>query len=255
MIPWLQPGSNAPFPPIEAALRSPNGLLCAGADLSVPRLLAAYRSAIFPWFSEDEPPLWWSPDPRMVLQPSHFHAAKRLLRSARTLPWHFAVNQRFEDVLRGCAAPRDGVVGTWLHPWMIAAYSALHHAGFAHSVEIYLPRDFGAPGTSERLVTEPLALVGGCYGVGTNGVFFAESMFSAARDASKIALLVLCRLLQDLGCELIDCQMKTEHLARLGAVEIPRSALLAAMRPDGAATVTLPHLPLSALRLLLHSAA
>jgi len=257
MIPWLAAGSDAPFPPVESALATPNGLLCAGADLGVSRLLAGYRSAIFPWFNEGEPPLWWSPDPRMVLEPASLHIARRLERTARRLPWHFSVNQRFADVLKGCAAPRADDHGTWLHAWMIEAYVELHRHGFAHSIEIYLPADLSAerPGPSGYCDDQPMRLVGGTYGVAMGAVFFAESMFSAARDASKIALLALTRLLARSHCALIDCQLNTPHLRALGATEIPRSQLIQAIAPDTPRAPLLKPQPLSPLGLLLHSAA
>jgi len=254
MIPWLAEGSNAPFPPLSRALREPNGLLCAGADLSVPRLKAAYRSAIFPWFNEGEPPLWWSPDPRMVLKPDAFHASRRLQRSARAWPWHYSINQRFPDVLRGCAAARSGIDGTWLHNWMFASYVDFHRAGYAHSIEIYLPSDFAQrkPGTSAWRDSGEFNLVGGTYGVAMGSVFFAESMFSAARDASKMALWALSRVLVEARCSVIDCQLQTPHLLGLGAREIPRSELLAWISDDPSAGPVINAQGLSELNLLLH---
>lgn len=204
MIPWLR--GDTPFPPVSKALESPNGLLCAGGDLSPQRLVAAYSQGIFPWFSEGEPILWWSPDPRMVLFPDELKVSRSLRRKVDRGAYETRVDTAFRDLMEQCAAPRDGQAGTWILPEMVDAYTRLHEHGFAHSVESWL---------DERLV-------GGLYGVALGGVFFGESMFSRAPDASKVALVKLVERLRARGFRFIDCQQATAHLASLGAREIPR---------------------------------
>ena len=204
MIPWLR--GDAPFPPVSKALRSPNGLLCAGGDLSTKRLLEAYRHGIFPWFSEGDPILWWSPDPRMVLFPEELKVSRSLRKAVQRGPYETRFDTAFSDVMRACAEPRAGQHGTWIMPEMIAAYTALHHMGVAHSVESWLDGE----------------LVGGLYGIWLGKVFFGESMFSRATDASKVALVRLVERLKAMDCRVIDCQQATAHLASLGAREIPR---------------------------------
>jgi len=205
LIPWLQ--SDDPFPPVERALKRPNGLLAAGADLGVERLLEAYRHGIFPWFGEDDPILWWSPDPRMVLPPDALKVSRSLDKTLRNRPHEVRFDTAFRDVMRACAEPREGQAGTWITAGMIDAYCDLHSAGWAHSVETWIDGE----------------LAGGLYGVAIGRMFYGESMFTRARDASKIALVHLARHLQRQGFGLIDCQMATAHLASLGAREIPRS--------------------------------
>jgi len=212
MIPWLS--SDAAFPPIERALSSPNGLLAAGGDLSVPRLLEAYRNGIFPWFNPGEPILWWSPDPRMVLNPRDFKVSRSLLKVLRSNVLEVRIDTAFERVMRGCAAPRAGHAGTWIDEHMIAAYGALHRLGYAHSVETWMDGK----------------LVGGLYGVAIGRMFYGESMFSDASNASKIALAHLARQLERWQFGMIDCQMNTPHLATLGAREIPRSEFIARLQ-------------------------
>jgi leucyl/phenylalanyl-tRNA--protein transferase len=204
MIPWL--GTDTWFPPVETALAEPNGLLAAGGDLSPRRLLAAYRRGIFPWFAEGDPILWWSPAPRMVLVPAELRITRSLAKTLRNRPYEVRFDAAFAEVMRGCAAPREGQAGTWITADMRAAYTRLHELGYAHSVETWIDG----------------ALAGGLYGVAIGRVFFGESMFSAARDASKIAFVHLVRHLEREGFGLVDCQMHTEHLASLGAKEIPR---------------------------------
>src|SRR5215468_6190433 len=176
LIPWLR--GNAPFPPIERALREPNGLLAAGGDLSAERLLDAYRHGIFPWYSEGEPILWWSPDPRMVFATDRVHVSTRLRRWLRRCDWRIGADCAFATVVRACAAPRRGRAGTWITRDMFEAYRRLHELGHAHSIEV---RDPGG------------RLVGGIYGVAVGTMFFGESMFSAATNGSKVALIALCR--------------------------------------------------------------
>ena len=212
MIPWIT--GNAPFPPAAQALRSPSGLLAAGGDLSAPRLLEAYRHGIFPWFSAGEPILWWSPDPRMVLIPGEFRISRSLARVLRNMSYEVRCDTAFERVMRSCAAPRGKHNGTWISEDMIAAYCALHEIGYAHSVEVWIGG----------------GLAGGLYGVAIGRMFYGESMFSHASNASKIALAHLARQLERWQFEMIDCQMNTAHLASLGAREIPRSEFIARLQ-------------------------
>ena len=212
MIPWL--GSRDPFPEVERALAEPNGLLAAGADLSLPRLLEAYRSGIFPWFANDQPILWWSPDPRMVLFPAEMKVSRSLARTMRNTRFEVRADTAFDEVIEGCRQPRRGESGTWISTEMAAAYGALHRAGFAHSVEAWLDGD----------------LVGGLYGVALGRAFFGESMFTRVSNASKIALVALARQLEHWGFGVIDCQMNTAHLASFGAREIPRAEFTRRLR-------------------------
>ena len=209
MIPWLT--AQQSFPPVELALREPNGLLAAGADLSPQRLLQAYRRGIFPWFGPDQPILWWSPDPRMVLFPEELHVSRSLQKRMRRQDYSVSCDTAFPAVVEACAmTPRPGQDGTWITPEMMEAYCALHAQGYGRSAEVHIDG----------------RLVGGIYGIAVGKVFFAESMFHHVTDASKIALVHLVRHLQRQGCELVDCQMKTAHLASLGAREIRRSEFL-----------------------------
>ena len=209
MIPWLE--SVDAFPPLEQALIDPNGLLCAGGDLSAQRLLLAYRQGIFPWYSVGEPILWWSPDPRMVLVPSEFKISRSLQRTLRAGTYQIQLDSNFPAVMRFCAqTPRNGQVGTWITAEIQEAYGKLHKLGFAHSVETWMNGK----------------LVGGLYGLAIGKMFYGESMFSHATDASKLALAHLTRFLTEQGFGLIDCQMNTPHLASLGAREIPRSEFI-----------------------------
>ena len=209
MIPWLE--SVDAFPPLEQALIEPNGLLCAGGDLSAQRLLLAYRQGIFPWYSVGEPILWWSPDPRMVLVPSEFKISRSLQRTLRAGTYQIQLDSNFPAVMRFCAqTPRNGQVGTWITAEIQEAYGKLHKLGFAHSVETWMNGK----------------LVGGLYGLAIGKMFYGESMFSHATDASKLALAHLTRFLTEQGFGLIDCQMNIPHLASLGAREIPRSEFI-----------------------------
>jgi len=209
------------FPPVESALRDPNGLLAMGGDLSVERLLDAYRLGIFPWFNPGEPILWWSPDPRMVLVPQEIRVTRSLAKRIRNGGFELRVDTAFADVMRACAAPRDGTLGTWISPAMVAAYTRLFDAGYAHSVETW----------------HDGVLVGGLYGVAIGRMFYGESMFSRMPDASKAALVHLARQLQQWNFGLIDCQMETPHLASLGARTMPRTVFTARL----AELVNLPH--------------
>lgn len=211
MIALLGPAD--PFPPVERALRSPAGLLAAGADLSAERLLQAYRQGIFPWFGPGEPILWWSPDPRMVLVPRHIRIPRSLAKAVRNRTYELRIDSAFRQVMLACAAPRPGQEGTWIVPEMIEAYCRLHALGLAHSVEIWLDGE----------------LAGGLYGVALGRVFYGESMFSRARDASKVALVHLAQRLEAARFGLIDCQMATAHLASMGASEMPRAQFVRAI--------------------------
>lgn len=211
------------FPPVETALTDPNGLLAMGGDLSVERLLDAYRHGIFPWFNPDEPILWWSPDPRMVLVPGAVRVTRSLAKRLRNGGFELRVDTAFRKVMRACAAPRAGESGTWISSVMVEAYSRLFEAGFAHSVETW--RDG--------------RLVGGLYGVAIGRMFYGESMFSREPDASKVALVRLAQQLQRWEFGLIDCQMETPHLASMGARTLPRADFTARL----AELVNLPHLP------------
>lgn len=194
------------FPPSAAALTDPNGLLAVGGDLSVERLLLAYSRGIFPWFSEGEPILWWTPDPRAVLFPDQFKLSKSLRKSLKNRHFQLSCDTQFEAVMRACAAPRRDGHGTWISEAMVSAYSALHRQGIAHSVEVHLEGE----------------LVGGLYGVNLGRMFYGESMFARVTDASKTALAALVWLARQGWFELIDCQVESEHLFSLGASNIPR---------------------------------
>lgn len=210
MIPWLE--ADAPFPPVSAALSDPNGLLCAGADLSPQRLVAAYRRGIFPWYSPGEPVLWWSPDPRMVLFPDRLKISRSLAKTLKNADYAIRLDTAFDRVIAACAAtPRAGQSGTWISAEMQAAYLRLHGLGIAHSVETWHAGQ----------------LVGGLYGIAIGRAFFGESMFSHRSDSSKIALAHLCAYLAARGFGIIDCQMETQHLASLGARPISRDDFLA----------------------------
>jgi leucyl/phenylalanyl-tRNA--protein transferase len=208
-IPRLGTDPASPFPPLASALHEPDGLLAAGGDLSPTRLLNAYRQGIFPWFSEGQPILWWSPDPRVVFDTAQFRLASRFRRELRHCDWTLSADTDFEGVMRACAliprAGQDG--GTWIGPSMLAAYAELHRLGHAHSVEVR---------AGERLV-------GGIYGVAVGQMFFGESMFSAASGGSKLALAALARALAAWGWPLIDAQVENPHLLSLGARRLPRA--------------------------------
>jgi len=210
MIPWLEPTAKPYFPDTVTVLTEPAGLLAAGGKLDVEWLLVAYRQGIFPWFSENEPILWWCPAPRTVLYPKRFYQSKSLQKLARQQRYQITVDQDFEAVIEACAADREDQSGTWINSQMIDAYIEMHHAGFAHSIEC-------------RHQDE---LVGGLYGIALGRVFFGESMFSRAANASKLCL----KHLVDSGSyEMIDCQLPTGHLHSLGAIEIGRDEFESAL--------------------------
>ena len=199
---------DTPFPPINEALVEPNGLLAIGGDLSSDRLLTAYRSGIFPWFSEGEPVLWWSPNPRMVLFPQDFKTSKSLAKRLKKNDYEVRFNTRFRQVMEACAnTSRPDQDGTWITPEIIDAYCELHQLGYAHSAETWIDN----------------TLVGGLYGVLINKMFYGESMFHHVTDASKIAFAHMVEYLKDRSVGMIDCQMNTKHLASLGAQEISRA--------------------------------
>ncbi len=218
MIPWLRPASLPDaFPPVTQALVEPDGLLCAGGDLHPERLLAAYRRGIFPWFSQGQPILWWSPDPRMVLFPAELKVSRSLRKTLRLQRFRVTMDTCFDAVIAQCAdSGTRAQEGTWISPAMRTAYGELHRQGHAHSVEVWLDPAEGAP-----------SLVGGLYGLLLGRVFFGESMFSTATDASKVALHALVQWLLERDVELIDCQVASEHLFTLGARLIPRVEFVA----------------------------
>lgn len=205
MLTWLQ-RDDLSFPPLEKAMREPNGLLAAGGDLSPARLLAAYRHGCFPWYQDGQPLLWWSPDPRTVLYPDELHVSRSLRKKLRQGVFSITFDQAFTDVIEGCAAPRDYSDGTWITTPMQDAYVELHRMGAAHSVEVW----------------QNDQLVGGLYGLAMGRLFFGESMFSRTTDASKAGFVTLVERLKEWGFKLIDCQMPTQHLAGFGARPIPR---------------------------------
>jgi leucyl/phenylalanyl-tRNA--protein transferase len=208
VLKWLE--RDDPFPPVETALKDPSGLLCAGADLSAERLLAAYRRGIFPWYSGGEPILWWSPDPRMVLFCDELKVSRSLAKNIRNKGFEIRIDSAFPRVIKACSEPRKGEAGTWLGREMRAAYVALHRAGHAHSFETWQDGE----------------LAGGLYGVAIGRMFYGESMFSTRTDASKVALVALVEDLRRRNMPLIDCQQRTPLLASLGAREIPRREFL-----------------------------
>ena len=229
MIPWLE--TDTPFPDVSKALTvEAPGLLAAGADLSPPRLLQAYRNGIFPWFSEGQPILWWSTDPRMVLHTDAFKVSDSLKKTLRKVErariakaagaeaahqgWDVRFDSAFEQVMRACAAPRRDGPGTWISEDIIAGYGGLHRLGYAHSSEVWLDGE----------------LVGGAYGVCIGRMFYGESMFARVPDASKVALAYLVAFLRGHGVRMLDCQQETGHLASLGAQPIPRAEFIAHLR-------------------------
>jgi len=202
---------NCDFPEISSALREPNGLIAIGGDLSLPRLLSAYRQGIFPWFSDGEPILWWSPDPRMVLFPNELKVTDSLKKTLRKQKFEVRFNTAFREVISACSHTlRSGQDGTWITQDIIDAYCALHEAGYAVSAESWLDGK----------------LAGGCYGVKIGSMFYGESMFHHVTDASKIAFVSLVEYLKNQSVGMIDCQMKTAHLASLGAREINRTEFI-----------------------------
>jgi leucyl/phenylalanyl-tRNA--protein transferase len=207
-LPRLGEDPDAPFPPTADALEAPNGLLAWGGDLAPGRLLRAYRAGIFPWYSEGQPVLWWSPAPRCVIFPSRVHLSRRTRRRYNQGAFRLTADTAFDAVIGACAEPRGEEIGTWITRAMREAYGKLHAMGHAHSIEVWADD----------------VLVGGIYGLAVGSMFFGESMFSRRTDASKIALVALCRHLQAEGFGLLDCQVANPHLFRMGAEELPRAA-------------------------------
>lgn len=198
------------FPPVEQALREPEGLLAAGGDLGTPRLLAAYRRGIFPWYEEGQPLLWWSPDPRCVFRAGDLHLSRRLRKEIRRSTFEVRTNTAFAAVIRACAGPRRYQRGTWITRDMLEAYERLYAEGWAHSIEVWSGDE----------------LAGGLYGLAIGRAFFGESMFSAQTNASKYALLYIDRLLRDGRFGLLDCQVRSPHLQSMGAKSLPRSSFV-----------------------------
>lgn len=207
-IPWLE--TDEPFPAPEQALDSPNGLLAAGGHLDTTRLLAAYRSGIFPWYEEGQPLLWWSPDPRAILKPENIKISRSLRKRLKRSEYEVCIDRDFPSVIDACAAPRLYADETWITDDMMDAYCDLHDLGHAHSIECYLDGQ----------------LVGGLYGVCVQNLFCGESMFHTHTDASKVAFVHLARFMQERGSPMIDCQLENSHLMSLGCELIPRSAYL-----------------------------
>jgi len=200
------------FPKPETALENPDGLLAIGGNLSQQTLLDAYRNGIFPWYERDQPIMWWSPNPRAVIFPDQINISRSLKKTLKTKPWEIRTNTMFSEVIDHCAAPRRDQVDTWITQEMKMAYVALHHSGYAHSLEVWLDGK----------------LVGGLYGVLVGGIFCGESMFSLERDASKIALVQLALLIKHYAEDgFIDCQVPNDHLLSMGAVTIPREEFIA----------------------------
>jgi leucyl/phenylalanyl-tRNA--protein transferase len=223
MIPWLE--KDTPFPDVSEALTEAEGapgLLAAGADLSPARLLNAYQNGIFPWFSERQPVLWWSTDPRMVLPTAEFKISESLRKTLKKVDqsmrtggrWQVRFDTAFESVIRACAAPRERASGTWISEEIVAGYCQLHAMGYAHSSELWLDNE----------------LVGGAYGICIGRMFYGESMFAKVTDASKTALAYLVEFLRAQNVELIDCQQETNHLASLGGRTVPRAAFISHMK-------------------------
>ncbi len=209
---WIDPRHpDCLFPPVSLALDEPDGLLAIGGDLSPRRLLSAYRHGIFPWYNENQPILWWSPNPRTVLFPDQLHVSRSLRKTLRRGAFRVTADQAFTAVVEACSGPRRGEQGTWITPEMKRAYARMFELGHAHSVECW----------------EGESLVGGLYGIGIGGVFFGESMFSRRTDASKVAFVHLVRQLQAWGYGLIDCQVYSAHLASLGATTLSREDFIA----------------------------
>ncbi|MEO8670865.1 MAG: leucyl/phenylalanyl-tRNA--protein transferase [Tahibacter sp.] len=206
-IPILRRASTDPFPPLASALDQPNGLLAAGGDLAPSRLLDAYRQGIFPWYSDGQPILWWSPDPRMVFRTRQMHVPRRLARWLRRCPWQLRADTDFRGVMGACAEPRLHQDGTWITAEMTEAFLQLHALGHAHSIEVIADGE----------------LIGGIYGLAIGRMFFGESMFSRVDHASKVALLGLTQLMVQWDWPLLDAQVSSAHLETLGGVEMPRT--------------------------------
>lgn len=207
-IPWLEKGDSFPAP--SQALEYPNGLLAAGADLKPDTLLSAYRQGIFPWFQAGDPILWWSPSPRMVLFPQHFHCSRSLRKTLNRKIFSIKTDTAFAEVIEQCSLPRRDADGTWITTEMKQAYLQLHQMGYAHSIEAWYEGE----------------LVGGLYGIKLGDIFFGESMFAHMTNASKVAFATLIEWLAQSDCKLIDCQVTSSHLQSLGAIEVSRDRFI-----------------------------
>ncbi|MBD3609855.1 MAG: leucyl/phenylalanyl-tRNA--protein transferase [Gammaproteobacteria bacterium] len=207
---WLDPDRPELFPDVSLALHEPDGLLAVGGDLSPERILHAYSQGIFPWYSDGQPILWWSPDPRAVLYPAQLKISRSLRKTLRKQEYQISLDQDFRGVIQACAEPREEQEGTWITDEMRDAYINLHNLGYAHSVEAWYNDE----------------LVGGVYGISIGRIFYGESMFARRTDASKVAFVHLVKQLANWDFKLIDCQVSSEHLFSLGAVEIPRYEFL-----------------------------
>lgn len=216
-IPWLE-NDNDPFPDVELALTEPDGLLALGGCLTVERLIDAYHRGIFPWYEEGQPVLWWSPDPRCVLYPDQMHVSRSLKKILRNNRYHVTFDTAFTEVIANCATLRSDQEGTWITSNLLTAFKQLHNMGIAHSVEVW------------TLTDEQSQLVGGLYGIAMGRVFFGESMFSRRTDTSKVALSHLCKQLQAWNFNLIDCQVDSEHMQSLGAVNITRPQFISHLK-------------------------
>lgn len=205
-LPWLD-DKDFSFPALETALAEPNGLLAVGGDLSMERLRHAYELGIFPWYEEGGPIFWWSPDPRCVLIPAEVKIRRSLKKKLSTNQFRVSCNLAFKDVIKACGESRDSSESTWITPYMEKSYIRLHKQSLAHSLEVWLDGE----------------LVGGLYGIAIGKMFFGESMFHKVSDASKVALAHLCQLLETAGFPLIDCQVKSDHLISMGAIEMDRT--------------------------------
>ncbi|NOQ65531.1 MAG: leucyl/phenylalanyl-tRNA--protein transferase [Methyloprofundus sp.] len=215
MLTFLDPNqADEDFPPIALAETDPDGLLAVGGCLSSTRLINAYTQGIFPWYSEGQHILWWSPDPRLVVMPDKVHISKSLKKTLRKQVFQITFDTAFAEVIQACAEPREDELGTWLLDEMQQAYVRLHKEGHAHSVEAWCDGE----------------LVGGLYGIAIGQVFFGESMFHRKTDASKVAFITFAEQLFDWGYQLIDCQVHSPHLVSLGAEEIPRTQFAAALQ-------------------------
>ncbi len=213
-LPWLDP-DQLWFPPADQALDDPDGLLAVGGDLATERLKLAYRNGIFPWFTEEQPILWWSPDPRCVLFPDDIHISRSLRRTLNRRPFQVTLDRDFTGVLQHCANTRSE--GTWITPGMMQAYTRLHQQGVAHSFEAWNRQG---------------QLVGGLYGVALGRCFFGESMFSLETDASKVVMVHIAHHLALWGYRLMDCQVESDHLLRMGARTIPRQRFLSILKAE-----------------------
>ena len=225
---WVADNKIAPdFPDVDSALRDPDGLLAIGGDLSPSRLLDAYSKGIFPWYSEGQPILWWSPDPRCVIEPGQVKISRSLAKTLRKKKYRVSFNRDFESVIRKCAETRKDNSGTWITGEMMAAYVELHRRGYAVSLECWHEDE----------------LVGGLYGVVIDRIFFGESMFSRMTDASKVALVQLSRTVDDMGFRLIDCQVHSAHLQSLGATPMPRKLFNSALKNYAVSLSSKPNWP------------